>query len=109
MPLRDLDTIENNVQNDEQHDDVDDQQLGDGFDVPIDDVEEEHGMSQDEDLGDAPKPPQVQIRRSNMQREPSTRYSSDDYVTLIDEGEFECYIEAIESEKKKKWLDAMQD
>jgi len=47
MPLHDLDTIENNVQNDEQHDDVDDQPLGDDFDVPIDNV-----MSQDEDLGD---------------------------------------------------------
>ena len=57
MPLRDLDTIENNVQNDEQHDDVDDQQLGDDFDVLIDDVEKEHEMSQDEDLGDAPEPP----------------------------------------------------
>ena len=68
MPLRDLDTIENNVQNDEQH--------GDDFDVPIDDVEEEHGISQDEDLGDAPEPPQVQIRRSNRQREPSTGYPS---------------------------------
>jgi len=103
------DTIENNVQNDEQHDDVDDQTLGDDFEVPIDDVEEEHGMSQDEDLGDAPEPPQVQIRRSNRKREPSTRYPSDDYVTLTDEGEPECYLEGIESEEKKKWLDAMQD
>ncbi|KAK7334944.1 hypothetical protein VNO80_26713 [Phaseolus coccineus] len=53
---------EDPFKNDEQHDDVDDQQLGDDFDVPIDDVEEEHGMSQHEDLGDAPEPPQVQIR-----------------------------------------------
>ena len=109
MPLHDLDTIENNVQNDEQHDNVDDQQLGNDFGVPIDDVEEEHGKSQDEDLGDALEPPQVQIRRSNRQREPSTRYRSDDYVTLIDEGEPECYLEAMGSEEKKKWLDAMQD
>jgi len=103
MPLRDLDTIENNVQNDEQHDDVDDQKLGDDFDVLIDDVEEEHGMSQDEDLGDAPEPPQVQIQRSNRQKEPSTWYHSNDYVTLTDEGEPECYLEAIESEENKKW------
>ena len=66
-------------------------------------------MSQDEDLSDASEPPQVQIRRSNRQREPSTRYPSDDYVTLTDEGEPECYLEAIESEETKKWLDAMQD
>jgi len=99
MPLHDLDTIENNVQNDEQHDDIDYQQLGDDFDVPIDGVEEEHGMSQDEDLGDAPKPSQVQIRRSNRQREPSTMYPSNEYVTLTDEGELECYLEAMESEE----------
>jgi len=102
MPLRDLDIIENNVQNDYQ-------QLGDDFDVPIDDVEEEHGMSKNEDLGDAPEPPQVQIRRSNKQREPCTKYPSDDYVTLTDEGEPECFLEAVESEEKKKWLDVMQD
>jgi len=87
-----MDTIENNLQNDEQHDDVDDQQLGDDFDVLIDDVEKEHEMSQDEDLGDAPEPPQVQIQRSNRQMEPSTKYPSDDYVTLTNEGEPECYL-----------------
>ena len=62
-------------------------------------------MSQDEDLGDAPEPPEVQIRRSNRQREPSTRYPSNDYVTLTDEEEPECYLEAIESEEKKSsWM-----
>jgi len=66
-------------------------------------------MSQAEDLGEAPEPPQVQIWRSNRQREPSTGYPSDDYVTLTDEGEPECYLEAMKSEEKKKWLDAMQD
>jgi len=109
MPLHDLDTIENDVQNDEQHDDVDDQQLGDDFDVSIDDGEEEQVMSQDVDFGDAPEPPQVQIWRSNRKRESSARYPSDDYVTLTNEGEPECYLEAMESEEKKKWFDAMQD
>ena len=66
-------------------------------------------MSQDENLGDAPDPPQVQPWRSNRQRKSSTRYSSDDYVTLIDEGEPECYLEAMESDERKKCLDAMQD
>lgn len=33
----------------------------------------------------------------------------DDYVTLTDGGEPECYDEAMESDEKKKWLDAMQD
>ena len=59
MPIHDLDNAENNVQNDEQHDYVGDQQLGDDLDVPVDDAEEEHDMSQDENLGDAPEPSQV--------------------------------------------------
>lgn len=79
------------------------------FDVPNDDAEEEHEMSQDEDLGDAPKLPQAQVWRSTRQRKPSTRYPSDDYVTLTDGGEPECYDEAMESDEKKKWLDVMQD
>lgn len=100
--IHDLDTAENNVQNDEQHDDVGDQQLGDNFDVPNDNAEEEHEMSQDEDLGDALELPQAQVWRSTRQRKPSTRYPSDDYVTLTDGGEPECYDEAMESDEKKK-------
>ncbi|RDX69595.1 hypothetical protein CR513_51267, partial [Mucuna pruriens] len=51
MPVHDLDTVDNNVQNGEQHNHGD-QQLGDGFDVPLDDdAEEEQEMSQDENLG----------------------------------------------------------
>jgi len=46
--------------------DVGVQQPGDEVYVPIDDDdEEEHDMSQDENLGDATEPPQVQLRRSN--------------------------------------------
>ncbi|RDX79232.1 hypothetical protein CR513_40372, partial [Mucuna pruriens] len=85
MLVHDLDTIENNVQNGEQHDYV------------------------DENLGDAPKPPLVQLRKSNRQRQSSTRYPSDEYVILTDGEELECYQEAMESEERQKWLDAMQD
>ncbi|RDX68493.1 hypothetical protein CR513_52510, partial [Mucuna pruriens] len=67
MPVHDLDTVDNN--------------LGDNFDVPPDDdVEEEQEKSQDENLRDAPEPPSVQLRRSNRQRQSSTRYTSDEYV-----------------------------
>ncbi|RDY03371.1 hypothetical protein CR513_13054, partial [Mucuna pruriens] len=70
-------TIKNIDKNDEQHNYVGNQQLGDGFDVPPDDdVEEEQEMSQDENLGDAPEPPPVQLRRFNKQRQSSTRYTS---------------------------------
>ncbi|RDX64725.1 hypothetical protein CR513_56683, partial [Mucuna pruriens] len=59
MPIHDLDTSTNN----EQHNYVGDQQLGNGFDIPLDDdAEEEQEMSQDENLGDAPKPPPIQLR-----------------------------------------------
>ena len=62
-------------------------------------------MSQDEDLGDAPEPPQVQIQRSNRQREQSIRYPSNDYVTLTDEGEPECYLKVMRVKKRKSgWM-----
>ena len=109
LPIQNLDNVDSSVQNGEQHDDVDDRQHGDEIDVPVDDAEEEHEMSQDENLDDAPEPPQFQLRRSNRQRQPSTRYSSDEYVTLTDGGEPECFEEAMESEEKQKWLEAMQD
>ncbi|RDX75687.1 hypothetical protein CR513_44402, partial [Mucuna pruriens] len=102
MPVHDLDIVDNNVQNGEQHN-YGDQLLGNGFDIPLDDdAEEEQEMSQDENLGDAPEPPLVQIRRSNRQRQSSTRYISDEYLTLIDGEEPECYYESIESEDRQK-------
>ncbi|RDX86501.1 hypothetical protein CR513_32157, partial [Mucuna pruriens] len=87
MLVHDLDTIDNNVQNGEQHN-YGDQQLEDGFDVPHDnDVEEEQEMSQDENLDYAPEPPLIQLKRSNRQTQSSTSYTSDEYVTLIDREE----------------------
>ncbi|RDY06571.1 hypothetical protein CR513_09416, partial [Mucuna pruriens] len=93
MPIHDLDTIYNN-----QHNYVGDQQLGDGFDVPLDDdAKKEQEISQDENLGDALKPSPVQLRRSN-------RYTSNEYVTLTDGEEPECYQESMESEERQKVL-----
>ncbi|RDX63641.1 hypothetical protein CR513_57905, partial [Mucuna pruriens] len=102
-------TIKDIVQNGEQHN-YDDQLLGDGFDVPLDDdVEEEQEMSQDENLGDAPELPPVQLRRSNRQKQSSTRYTSDEYVILIDGEEPECYQESMESEERQKaWQSKLQ-
>ena len=100
-PIQNLNT---DVQND-----VGDQQPAYEVDVPVDDDEEEYDMSQDENLSDATEPPQVQLRRSNRERQPSRRYSSDEYVILTDDEEPECFTEAMESEEKKKWLDAMKD
>ncbi|RDX88348.1 hypothetical protein CR513_30076, partial [Mucuna pruriens] len=96
MPVHDLDTTNNN--------------LGDGFDIPLDDdTEEEQEMPHDENLGNTSKPPPIQLRRSNRERQSSTKYTSDEYVTLTNGEEPKCYQEAMESEEKQKWMDAMQD
>jgi len=59
-------------------------------------------MSQDEYLGDATKPPKVQLRRSNKERQPFGTYSPNEYVILTDDREPECFREAMESEEKRK-------
>ena len=61
FPAHNLENVETEAQDDEQHGDVDDQQVGSGIEVPIDDAQDEH----DDDLGDIPEPPQVQLRTSN--------------------------------------------
>ncbi|RDY00296.1 hypothetical protein CR513_16554, partial [Mucuna pruriens] len=96
----DMDTADNNVQNGEQHNYVGDQQLGDGFNVPPD-AKEEQKMLQDENPGDVPEPPPVQFRRSNRQRQSSTRYTSCEYVTLTNGEELECYQKSMESEERQ--------
>ncbi|RDY06554.1 hypothetical protein CR513_09431, partial [Mucuna pruriens] len=77
--------------------------LGDGFNVSLDDdTKEEQEMSQDENLGDAPEPLPTQLRRSNRHKQSSTRYTSDEYVTLTDGEEPKCYQESMESEERQK-------
>ncbi|WVY92537.1 hypothetical protein V8G54_031625 [Vigna mungo] len=108
--LLSINILDIDVHNDEQHGDTDNQQVGDGLDVPIDNVdEEEHDVSQDESLSDVLELPEAQPRRSDKPKQLSKKYSTNEYVMLTDEGEPRCYKEAIESEEKQKWLDAMQD
>ena len=105
LPAHNLENIETEAQDDEQHGDVDDQQVRSGVEVLIDDVQEEHG---DDDLGEVLEPPQVQLRRSNRQKQPSTRCSCDEYITLTDGGEPECFeanfIAITEACKELLWL-----
>ena len=51
----------------------------------------------------------VSLRRSIRNRVPSTRYPSSDFVLLTDGGKPDCFEEAMESEQKKEWLEAMED
>jgi len=78
--VHNLDNIETNSQNDEQHGDVDDQQVG--VDVLIDDAQEENDMLHHDNRGDTPKLPEVPTRRSNMVIKSSCKYHSHEYVTL---------------------------
>ncbi|KAK8589518.1 hypothetical protein V6N12_023912 [Hibiscus sabdariffa] len=75
--------------------------IGD-FDASIDDV-----VTNQQQVPIAP--PIVPLQRSSRDRRSSVRYSSDDYVLLTGEGELECYEEAMESECKDQWVQAMKD
>lgn len=54
-------------------------------------------------------PPEPEPRRSSRAKRPSNRYSSDEYVTLTEEGEPQSYKEAIADSHKEEWVRAMQD
>ena len=64
LPAHNLKNVETEAQDDEQHGDVDDQQVGGGVEVSIDDSQEEH----DDDLGDILESSQAQLRRSKGQK-----------------------------------------
>lgn len=54
-------------------------------------------------------PPQPEVRRSTRERQPSQRYSSNEFVLLSDGGEPECFDEAMSHEHNKEWYNAMQE
>jgi len=51
----------------------------------------------------------ILLRRSSRTRQSSTRYPSDQYVLLTDEGEPESFEEAMGDEHRQKWIEVMQD
>ena len=81
--------------------DVQENSVEPDIDLPAGHVEQEEVREQ--------VPTEPQLRRSSRQRQPSRRYSTDEYVMLTDAGEPESYQEAVESEQKEKWLAAMQE
>ena len=60
---------------------------------------------------EANEPPVIQptLTRSSRGQVESHRYSSDEYVKLVERGEPECYKETISGEHKEKWAEAMQE
>ena len=72
------------------------------------DVDLPAGHVEQEEVGEQ-VPIESQLRRSFRQRQPSRRYSTDEYVMLTDAGKPENYQEVVKSEQKEKWLVAMQE
>jgi len=80
---------------------LDNEHAEDHPDAPIDDV----GNDSHEILVDSSIP----LKRSTRERQPSTRYPSDEYVTLTDEGKPGCFEKAMDSQQKEKLVNVMQD
>jgi hypothetical protein len=51
----------------------------------------------------------IQLRRSTRERQPSRRYSVDEYVLFSDVGEPESYQEVMLHDQKNEWQKAMQE
>ena len=75
--------------------------------VPLLVSQNEGGASDD----DTNEPPVVQptLRRSSTGQVESRIYPSNEYVTLTEGGEPECYEKAISGEYKENWVEAMQE
>ncbi|XP_042490423.1 TMV resistance protein N-like [Macadamia integrifolia] len=83
-----------------------DQQGIDDADAPIQ-VEIDDSPHEQLPIPEVPSP--IPLRRSIGDRQPSTRYSINEYVLLTDGGEPECFEETMEDEHKNEWVEAMQD
>ncbi|KAG8370165.1 hypothetical protein BUALT_Bualt14G0088900 [Buddleja alternifolia] len=101
IPLSDQN--ENVVQNDYQDEHNDPQGVGATNDAPMSEVVDDRQQ-------DTPTvAPEAPLKRSTRNRQPFTRFSSNEYVLLIDGGEPETYEKAMRSYQRRKWLDAMED
>lgn len=71
--------------------------------------EQQPPVQLEQPVSNQPVAPEQQQRKSNRVRQPSVRYSSDDYVMLADGNEPESYQEAMLHERKSEWTKAMQE
>ena len=53
--------------------------------------------------------PQTPLRRSTREKQPSRKYSSNEYVMISDQGEPETYQEVLKHENKAEWLKEMKE
>ncbi|KAM1670675.1 hypothetical protein ACFX2K_044618 [Malus domestica] len=85
-------------------------------DVPDHEIANQEEPSQEEQIQEEPnqgEPPtpqenENQVRRSNRNRRPSTKYSSSEYIMLTNYGEPKTYEEARAHNDSDKWMKAME-
>ena len=80
----------------------------------VDDVEENptvdnHGLEQKQEQATSELPIETWLRRSTSDRQPSRRYTSDQYLLLSNGGKPESYQEILLHDEKKEWLRAMHE
>ena len=73
----------------------------------VDDVEENltvenDGLKQQQEQATSELPIETQLRRSTRERQPSRRYTSDEYLLFSDGRELENYQEVLLHDEKKK-------
>ena len=91
---------------------VDDENRGD-VQPPIEDVEDDINPNEvepeiKEEHPTQEPPPQLELRKSTRDRQPSIKYPPNEFVLISDQGEPESYQEAIEHAKKDNWKKAME-
>ena len=80
--------------------------------IPDDSDEESIPSQEHDDQGEqftGQENEQPQLRRSNREHKPSTRYSSSEYLLLTDGGEPESFQEAQTHKDRGSWMKAMQE
>ena len=80
----------------------------------VDDVEENpiienDGLEQQQEQATSELSIETQLKRSTSERQPSRRYTSDEYLLLFDGREPENYQEVLLHDEKKKWLRPMHE
>jgi hypothetical protein len=89
--------------NEEATEETSDMMDSDNDDDVIYDAPEQGEQHHQGELGE------LQVRRSERERQPSKRYLSSEYILLMEEGEPESFQETQIHKDKAKWQDTMKD
>ena len=106
----DLGLVSSNSIGHNEHEEVVQEEQGDtvdrNYESTVDDVEENptvenNGLEQQQEQATLELPTKTQLRRSTRERQPSRRYTSDEYLLLSDGREPENYQEVLLHDEKK--------